>query len=173
MSESHGFLRGLVSLVGFSQTEVLYARDARHAGPGNDSRYLGSLKIGFNGIFGFSTFPLQLMMWTGFAIATLSVLAIVVVVVLKIWLGSAYPMGIQLLRCSCCSSVGFSSRRSAYSENILGASMTRFAGDHFTSLIEQLMSKCEIRADRGPACTRLDRYRAKSFLPKLRSNRFR
>lgn len=97
LSESHGFLRGLVSLVGFSQTEVLYARDARHAGPGNYSRYLGSLKIGFNGIFGFSTFPLQLMMWTGFAIATLSVLAIVVVVVLKIRLGSAYPMGIPTI----------------------------------------------------------------------------
>jgi glycosyltransferase involved in cell wall biosynthesis len=97
LSESHGFLRGLVSLVGFSQTEVLYARDARRAGTGNYSRYLGSLKIGFNGIFGFSTFPLQLMMWTGFAIATLSVLAIIVVVVLKIWLGSAYPMGIPTI----------------------------------------------------------------------------
>ena len=36
-------------------------------GAGNYNRYLGSLKIGFNGIFGFSTVPLQLMMWTGFA----------------------------------------------------------------------------------------------------------
>src|ERR1019366_4876988 len=66
LSESHGFLRGLVALVGFKQAEVLYERDARHAGPGNYNRYLGSLKIGFNGVVGFSTFPLQLMMWVGF-----------------------------------------------------------------------------------------------------------
>ena len=32
LSETHGFLRGLVALVGFPQTEVLYERDARHAG---------------------------------------------------------------------------------------------------------------------------------------------
>ncbi len=97
LSESHGFLRGLVSLVGFSQTEVMYERDARHAGVGNYNRYFGSLKIGFNGIFGFSTFPLQLMMWTGFGIATLSALAIIVVIVLKIIEGSEYPMGIPTI----------------------------------------------------------------------------
>jgi polyisoprenyl-phosphate glycosyltransferase len=45
LSESHGFLRGLVSLVGFRQTEILYERDARHAGDGNYNRYLGSVKI--------------------------------------------------------------------------------------------------------------------------------
>ena len=93
-SEGHGFLRGLVALVGFSQTEVLYERDARHAGAGNYNRYLGSLKIGFNGIFGFSTFPLQLMMWTGFGTALLSAVAILIVVVLKIIKGDQYPMGL-------------------------------------------------------------------------------
>ena len=94
LNESHGFLRGLVSLVGFSQTEVMYERDARHAGAGNYNRYLGSLKIGFNGIFGFSTFPLQVMMWAGFSIAALSALAIFVVIALKIAQGDEYPMGI-------------------------------------------------------------------------------
>ena len=97
LSESHGFLRGLVSLVGFSQTEVMYERDARHAGVGNYNRYFGSLKIGFNGIFGFSTFPLQIMMWTGFGIALASALAILVVISLKIWLGDEYPMGIPTI----------------------------------------------------------------------------
>ena len=97
LSESHGFLRGLVSLVGFQQTEMIYERDARHAGAGNYNRYLGSLKIGFNGIFGFSTFPLQIMMWTGFAIACLSALAIFVVIALKIWLGDEYPLGIPTI----------------------------------------------------------------------------
>lgn len=97
LSESHGFLRGLVSLVGFAQTEVLYERDARHAGAGNYNRYLGSLKIGFNGIFGFSTVPLKMMMWTGFAIAITSAVAIFVMIGLKIWLGDNYPMGIPTI----------------------------------------------------------------------------
>ena len=93
----HGFLRGLVALVGFKQTEVFYERDARHAGQGNYNRYLGSLKIGFNGIIGFSTFPLQLMMWTGFSIAALSALAIFVVIALKIFMGGEYPMGVPTI----------------------------------------------------------------------------
>ena len=97
LSESHGFLRGLVSLVGFSQTEIMYERDARHIGVGNYNRYLGSLKIGFNGIFGFSTFPLQIMMWAGFGIAVLSAIAVFIVVVLKIIKGDEYPMGIPTI----------------------------------------------------------------------------
>jgi len=94
LSESHGFLRGLVSLVGFPQGEVLYERDVRHAGSGNYNRYLGSLRIAFNGIIGFSTFPLQIMMWTGLSIAILSAAAIFIVVALKILKGDAYPMGL-------------------------------------------------------------------------------
>jgi dolichol-phosphate mannosyltransferase len=97
LSERHGFLRGLVSLVGFPQTEIMYERDARHAGPGNYNRYFGSLKVGFNGIFGFSTFPLQIMMWTGFAIALLSVVAIVIVMTFKIMHGDDYPLGIPTI----------------------------------------------------------------------------
>ena len=97
LSESHGFLRGLVSLVGFPQTSIDYERDARLIGPGNYNRYLGSLKIGFNGLFGFSTFPLQFMMWAGFAVALLSVLGIIVVFVLKIIYGDQYPLGIPTI----------------------------------------------------------------------------
>ena len=94
LSESHGFLRGLVALVGFPQTEVEYERDARQAGQGNYNRYFGSLKIGFNGLFGFSTFPLKFTMWTGFAIALVSVLAMFYVITLKLILGEQYPVGI-------------------------------------------------------------------------------
>jgi dolichol-phosphate mannosyltransferase len=97
LSESHGFLRGLVSLVGFRQAEVIYERNARFAGTGHYNRYLGSLKIGLNGVVGFSTFPLQLMMWTGFAIALLSVLGIFVVIGLKIRFGDEYPVGIPTI----------------------------------------------------------------------------
>ena len=52
------------------------------------------MKIGFNGIIGFSTFPLQIMMWTGFIIALLSALAMFVVAGLKLLKGDAYPMGL-------------------------------------------------------------------------------
>ncbi len=87
----------LVALVGFPQTEVLYERDARQAGEGNYNRYLGSLKIGFNGVFGFSTFPLQIMMWAGFLIACLSACGILIMVTLKIVLGDEYPLGIPTI----------------------------------------------------------------------------
>jgi dolichol-phosphate mannosyltransferase len=94
LRESHGFLRGLVSLVGFPQTEVLYERQARFSGAGNYNRYLGSLKIGFNGVFAFSKVPLQLMMWTGFLTAAFSIVAIIYVVAVKLWLGDEFPMGV-------------------------------------------------------------------------------
>jgi hypothetical protein len=48
-------------------------------------------------MFGFSTVPLQLMMWGGFAIAIVSAFAIIVVVVLKIMLGDEYPLGIPTI----------------------------------------------------------------------------
>jgi polyisoprenyl-phosphate glycosyltransferase len=94
LRESHGFLRGLVSLVGFSQTEVLYERHARFSGAGNYNRYIGSLKIGFNGVFAFSKVPLQLMMWTGFLTAALSMVGIFYVVAMKVLHGDSYPIGI-------------------------------------------------------------------------------
>ena len=94
LSENHGFLRGLVALVGFSQGELEYDRDPRHAGVGNYNRYLGSLKIGLNGIFGFSVVPLQMMMWTGFVVAGLSACSIFVVIALRIIQGDRFPMGI-------------------------------------------------------------------------------
>jgi glycosyltransferase involved in cell wall biosynthesis len=97
LSESHGFLRGLVSLVGFRQSEVTYQRDARRSGAGSYGRYFGSLKIGFNGIFGFSTVPLQLMMWAGIAIAGASALAILIIIGLKIAHGHASQMGLPAL----------------------------------------------------------------------------
>jgi len=97
LSESHGFLRGLVSLVGFRQGEIEYEREARTLGSGNYNRYLGSMKIGLNGLFGFSTFPLKFMMWTGLAISIVSTIAIIVMVALKVILGDAYPMGIPTI----------------------------------------------------------------------------
>ena len=74
LNEKHGFLRGLVAFVGFNQTAVFYNRDARFAGKGNYNRYFGSLKIGLNGLIGFSAKPLNLMAASGGVIAGLSFL---------------------------------------------------------------------------------------------------
>lgn len=59
LHESHGFLRGMVAFVGFKQTFIEYDRDERASGRSKYNRYLGSLKIAFNGIVGFSIRPLQ------------------------------------------------------------------------------------------------------------------
>lgn len=72
LNEKHGFLRGLVAFVGFNQTAVFYDRDSRFAGKGNYNRYFGSLKIGLNGLIGFSAKPLNLMSVFGAITAGLS-----------------------------------------------------------------------------------------------------
>jgi dolichol-phosphate mannosyltransferase len=74
LSESHGFLRGLVAYVGFRQTFIEYDRDERLGGQGKYNRFVGSLKIGLNGLISFSTRPLQLMSIAGFIVAGFSFL---------------------------------------------------------------------------------------------------
>ncbi len=74
LKESHGFLRGMVAVVGFRQLLLPFDRPARHAGETNYNRFLGSLRIGFNGIFCFSTYALQLSTMLGFLIAGFSFL---------------------------------------------------------------------------------------------------
>ena len=74
LNESHGFLRGMIAFVGFKQTFIEYDRDHRRAGKSKYNKFLGSLKIGFNGLIGFSSRPLFLMSLAGFIIAFLSFL---------------------------------------------------------------------------------------------------
>src|SRR5206468_2474840 len=92
LREEHGFLRGLVALVGFKQTSVLYDRDARAGGDSKYNRFLGSLVIGMNGIVGFSRYPLHLISLTGFGLSGVSVLFAALYVVLKIF-GFPFPTG--------------------------------------------------------------------------------
>jgi polyisoprenyl-phosphate glycosyltransferase len=69
LNETHGFLRGMVAFVGFKQTFIEYDRDERESGITNYNKYLGSLKIAFNGIVGFSIRPLQVASFLGATIA--------------------------------------------------------------------------------------------------------
>jgi polyisoprenyl-phosphate glycosyltransferase len=74
LNETHGFLRGLVAYVGFKQTFVEYERHERVHGRGNYNRFVGSLKIGLNGLISFSSRPLQLMSLAGAVVAGFSFL---------------------------------------------------------------------------------------------------
>lgn len=69
LKESHGFLRGMVAVVGYKQCLIPFDRPARFAGETNYNRFFGSLRIGFNGIFCFSTYALTLSTMFGFIIA--------------------------------------------------------------------------------------------------------
>ena len=92
LKESHGFLRGLVGLVGFRQTSVLYDRDARAGGRSKYNRFWGSMVIGLNGIVGFSRYPLQLISVAGLAIAGLAFLFALLYAGLKLG-GANFPVG--------------------------------------------------------------------------------
>jgi len=69
LKECHGFLRGMVAVVGFKQVIIPFDRPARFAGETQYNRFVGSLRIGFNGIFCFSTSALTLATKAGFVIA--------------------------------------------------------------------------------------------------------
>ena len=90
LKESHGFLRGLVAVVGFKQVIIPFDRPPRFTGATNYNRFLGSLRIGFNGIFCFSTYALTLSTMLGFAIAGFSFLLMAVYLFYKL-------MGWQIL----------------------------------------------------------------------------
>jgi polyisoprenyl-phosphate glycosyltransferase len=83
LRESHGFLRGLTSVVGFKTILVPFNREARAAGAGKYNRLTGSLKIGFNGIVAFSDSLLRMMVVVGISMAGVALLAIPLVAFLK------------------------------------------------------------------------------------------
>ena len=92
LKEAHGFLRGLVALVGFRQTSILFDRVPRYAGKGNYNRFLGSLRIGLNGMICFSSALLNLSSLMGFVVAGASFLLAIAYVVMKLC-GFPFPMG--------------------------------------------------------------------------------
>lgn len=84
MRERSRFMRGLSSWVGFKQIAVEYERAARFAG---ETKYpfRKMLLLANNAITSFSHVPLQLATVTGFILAGISALGIVVTIVLRLW----------------------------------------------------------------------------------------
>ncbi len=92
LKESHGFLRGMVAVVGFRQVIIPFDRPPRFSGETNYNRFFGSLRIGFNGIFCFSTYALTLSTQLGFVIAAASFLIALAYLVMKL-AGFPFPIG--------------------------------------------------------------------------------
>jgi dolichol-phosphate mannosyltransferase len=90
--ESHSFLRGLVALIGFKQTSIMFDRPKRVSGSGKYNRYIGNLRFQFNGLIAFSTVLLNLSTILGFVAASASV-AIAVVYAALSFVGAPFPLG--------------------------------------------------------------------------------
>ena len=82
--EHNRFLRGMISNIGFKQKAVLFDRDERHAGEtGYPLRKM--LKFAADGILGFSTVPLKLISRLGFVMASMSFVAIIYALGVKLF----------------------------------------------------------------------------------------
>jgi polyisoprenyl-phosphate glycosyltransferase len=97
LKEGHGFLRGLVAFIGFRQIALEYDRDERMHGRSNYNRYIGSLKIAFNGLVGFSNFLLTATMLLGLVIAAVSFLFVCFVIIAKAVFQQPFALGVPTI----------------------------------------------------------------------------
>ncbi|NJN53396.1 MAG: glycosyltransferase family 2 protein [Anaerolineae bacterium] len=93
MPERNRFLRGMVPWVGFRQTGVPYERASRFAGESKFSSVKQMLPFALDAITSFSYLPLQLATYLGFLMAGLSALAIILVILLRLFGPSAPLLG--------------------------------------------------------------------------------
>ncbi len=71
LPERNRYVRGLIRWLGFRHTEVTYRRAPRHAGS-TKYPYAKLVGLALNGITGFSTLPLRIVTYLGFAVSALS-----------------------------------------------------------------------------------------------------
>jgi polyisoprenyl-phosphate glycosyltransferase len=71
LRERDRFVRGLVSWVGFRQTGVYYLRDKRHTGI-TKFPFRKMIRFALDGLTSFSSFPLKLASWLGYATSLLA-----------------------------------------------------------------------------------------------------
>lgn len=84
MRERSRFMRGLTVWVGYTQSSVLYERDARYAGE-TRYRWRTLLRISLDAISSFSHVPLQIATLMGFAVSFFAFLGIPYVIVSRIF----------------------------------------------------------------------------------------
>jgi len=83
MPESHRYIRGLRSWVGFKQTGIEFYRESRHSGE-SGFNVLKYFKFASDGIFSFSDMPLKLIAYLGFFISLASFLFAIVLIVARL-----------------------------------------------------------------------------------------
>jgi dolichol-phosphate mannosyltransferase len=86
MKERSRFIRGLRTWVGFRQTGLEYERDYRFAG---EPKYTFGklLRLAYDGLFSFSTVPLRLAVYTGFAFSAIAFLGGLFIIYQKLFHG--------------------------------------------------------------------------------------
>ncbi len=92
MREHNRFIRGMTSWIGFKQTGISYVRQARLSG---ETKYplRKMIRFAMDAITGFSYFPLQIMVYVSFFLGVLAILAIPVISLLRVALGSGFLGG--------------------------------------------------------------------------------
>lgn len=90
--ETNSFLRGLVALVGYDPEVVYFKRIERTLGSTKYNRWFGSLKIGFNGVIGFSTALLSVSMIVGILISGVAFFIAICYAIAKL-MGANFPIG--------------------------------------------------------------------------------
>lgn len=92
MREHNRFIRGMTSWIGFKQTGIHYVREARHSG---ETKYplKKMIRFAMDAITGFSYFPLQVMIYVSFVLGVLAVLAVPIIAVLRLVLGTGFLGG--------------------------------------------------------------------------------
>jgi dolichol-phosphate mannosyltransferase len=91
LREQHRFMRGLSSWVGFRQIGIEYERAERYAG---ETKYplAKMVRLATSAITGFSHVPLQLATYVGFGLASISLIAILITIALRLS-GSNFFLG--------------------------------------------------------------------------------
>ena len=92
MQEKHGYLRGMVAYAGFKTKFIKFDRPARSRGKSKYNTFIGSLRIGGNGIFAYSTLGLSLIFNLGIILGIFSFLISFFYFLAKI-LGYPFPIG--------------------------------------------------------------------------------
>jgi glycosyltransferase involved in cell wall biosynthesis len=85
MKERNRFLRGMIPWVGYRQTGIKYERVARFAGDSKFSSVRKMLPFAVDAVTSFSYFPLRIATYLGFIIAVISGLAILTVILLRLF----------------------------------------------------------------------------------------
>ena len=88
MPETNMFFRGMVSYVGFRQAAVRYHREAREADVSKYNRLWGEFRMGFHGIFCFSSKPLEYVTFLGGFVTAFGVLLALIHGIRKIFADS-------------------------------------------------------------------------------------